>query len=643
MATKFGYIRRDEKSRVDWQEVGKSASDAILAERDRRVDLKAKIKTDSDLFETEVYNLPETDNNNLKNEMLSAANLISEKRLRQDRSLADGSLRLRDYTIQRQNLVGVGNDANELNKSRTETDKLFQDLVDAGNINPQSVAVRADLEKYLNLNNYGIQLTEDGNGFLAKRIQTENADGTFEETYSTNPKDIFSLKGAKANMGRILQMPELHGANGIITTIVGLAAETWQNPESGFKSVDDAWLNKNYQELIKAEIKSSLVNPDVASGIAGQYLQGYEYEFLKDGEKSKGGTSIPLKQNGRGTWEFDDESEQGKKVMTAVEDKMMMMVRGRMGKKSIAYSPNEIKAFQGLTETKTNAETTARLIGDIQQGSAKEVKSAIVYFEGSDAKITDFTIEDSGRTLSYTVTDSNGNQTERILNRSYSTEQFMTQMAKQVGDFDLDRLMKTDAYKAYENNLVESGKGRFSYSDLGDEISFGGTTTSPPKAIDNLNTMQTLGPDGETLISSKENFKTNYPTDPAAAITEVLEKSNFQGATLVENEGFLVINIPNVTTGAFVVEKGTSSEKVIKYIITLQNAARANKTVSPKETGISEANYGKATGLTGQELKDSWNGGAGDDTNTEAPTDIVDGSIFNNIGSIFNNTETETE
>ena len=68
MATKFGYIRRDEKSRVDWQEVGKSASDAILAERDRRVDLKAKIKTDSDLFETEVYNLPETDNNNLKNE-----------------------------------------------------------------------------------------------------------------------------------------------------------------------------------------------------------------------------------------------------------------------------------------------------------------------------------------------------------------------------------------------------------------------------------------------------------------------------------------------------------------------------------------------------------------------------------------------
>ena len=154
MATKFGYIRRDEKSRVDWQEVGKSASDAILAERDRRVDLKAKIKTDSDLFETEVYNLPETDNNNLKNEMLSAANLISEKRLRQDRSLADGSLRLRDYTIQRQNLVGVGNDANELNKSRTETDKLFQDLVDAGNINPQSVAVRADLEKYLNLRAY---------------------------------------------------------------------------------------------------------------------------------------------------------------------------------------------------------------------------------------------------------------------------------------------------------------------------------------------------------------------------------------------------------------------------------------------------------------------------------------------------------
>tara|TARA_R110002020_G_scaffold51666_8_gene146122 strand:+ start:58 stop:1011 length:954 start_codon:yes stop_codon:yes gene_type:complete len=300
MATNFGYIRRDQDARVNWQEVGKNASDSIQAEIDRRQTIKDDIAADSSALDAQIYENIDSDNADLASEMLSVANLVSEARLRQDQALQNGSLKLKDYTIQRNNLKqGVAN-ISEMNKSKIKIDSDFHALVQAGEINPQSVAVKAYNEQFENLNNYGVQLDEFGNPYLAKRIKIkDDVTGVITETFSTDPNDIYSIKGARANMGQILKQEDFSKK---VEGYVGLAGEMWVKSGGGFKSVDDAWQNKNFRKLLEAEIRADLTNPDFASGFAGQYLQGYEYAFLKGDEKAKA-NQIPLVQiNGR--WTF---------------------------------------------------------------------------------------------------------------------------------------------------------------------------------------------------------------------------------------------------------------------------------------------------------------------------------------------------
>lgn len=199
MATNFGYIRRDQDARVNWQEVGKNASDSIQAEIDRRQTIKDDIAADSSALDAQIYENIDSDNADLASEMLSVANLVSEARLRQDQALQNGSLKLKDYTIQRNNLKqGVAN-ISEMNKSKIKIDSDFHALVKDGTINPQSVAVKAYNEQFENLNNYGVQLDEFGNPYLAKRIKIkDDVTGVVTETFSTDPNDIYSIKGARA-------------------------------------------------------------------------------------------------------------------------------------------------------------------------------------------------------------------------------------------------------------------------------------------------------------------------------------------------------------------------------------------------------------------------------------------------------------
>lgn len=71
-----------------------------------------------------------------------------------------------------------------MNKSKIKIDTEFQALVQAGTINPQSVAVRAYNEQFENLNNFGIQLDEFGSPYLAKRIKIKDEEtGVINETF----------------------------------------------------------------------------------------------------------------------------------------------------------------------------------------------------------------------------------------------------------------------------------------------------------------------------------------------------------------------------------------------------------------------------------------------------------------------------
>ena len=639
MGTNFGYIRRDQDARVNWQEVGKNAIDTFQAEVDRRQTIKDDIAADSSALDTQIFDNIDSDNADLASEMLSVANLVSEARLRQDNALQNGSLKLRDYTIQRNNLKqGVAN-ISEMNKSKIKIDSDFHELVQSGNINPQSVAVKKYNEQFENLNNFGVQLDEFGNPYLAKRIKiTDDVTGVDVESFSTNPEDTYSIKGARANMGQILKQEDFSKK---VEGYAGLAGTTWQTSGGGFKTVDDAWNNKNFRKLIEAEIRADLVNPDFASGFAGQYLQGYEYAFLKGDKKAKG-NQIPLVQiNGR--WTFDSDSAQGKKIVNESVTKLTEMTRGAMSRKETPYSASEIKTFGEIKDEKQNIETVAEQIGNIYNGDVQDLKSALVFFEGNNAQISELNVTDDGSKFSYSVTDGQGGKITRTLDRNFGPENFLTQMSKQIGNFDLAQLKGTDAYDTW------SKRNNGNYTNLPSDTSFSSTMTSAPVPIEPIMSRQTLRIDekGKEQIVKvidvfNEDFDKGTDTNEKISLIQAeFEASGISDASVSKGDpekfgakDWLVINVPGVTTAPIIIKGNKGGKPVANILMRIQLAKRKGEVLTPADFGIDKSTFEGGTGLSGQALDDAYNGGKGDESITGRGSNTsggVQGSMFNQV------------
>ena len=622
MATNFGYIRRDQDARVNWQEVGKNASDSIQAEIDRRQTIKDDIAADSSALDAQIYENIDSDNADLASEMLSVANLVSEARLRQDQALQNGSLKLKDYTIQRNNLKqGVAN-ISEMNKSKIKIDSDFHALVKSGEINPQSVAVKAYNEQFENLNNYGVQLDEFGNPYLAKRIKIkDDVTGVVTETFSTDPNDIYSIKGARANMGQILKQEDFSEK---VKDYAGLAGTMWVESGGGFKSVDDAWQNKNFRKLIEAEIRADLTNPDFASGFAGQYLQGYEYAFLKGDEKAKA-NQIPLVQiNGR--WTFDTDSEQGKKIVNESVTKLTEMTRGAMSRKEVGYSASEISGFSKNRTERQDFDEDVFQVGQIYQGqSEQQIRDAFVYF-GTKNKKQYKVISSDGNTL----TISDGTETVTI-DRNVSAESFLEQMGLFLGDNNIGRAKTNKKYKEWGFETIDGKKVlRNQPSVISDEINF--TVNQIPKAEEPGKIITSASVlEGEELVPAVQAFEKSYKNNRFTSIKTEFER--FGKGEVVKVKNLFKIKMPGVTTMPLIIPNDLSYKKMLEILTVLEsNSSMSQNDVNEllalpitKNRWLRENGYSQ----TGQKGKDAWNGGNGGNSSDESSDESSSESTFN--------------
>ena len=622
MATNFGYIRRDQDARVNWQEVGKNASDSIQAEIDRRQTIKDDIAADSSALDAQIYENIDSDNADLASEMLSVANLVSEARLRQDQALQNGSLKLKDYTIQRNNLKqGVAN-ISEMNKSKIKIDSDFHALVQAGEINPQSVAVKAYNEQFENLNNYGVQLDEFGNPYLAKRIKIkDDVTGVITETFSTDPNDIYSIKGARANMGQILKQVDFSKK---VTDYAGLAGEMWVKSGGGFKSVDDAWQNKNFRKLLEAEIRADLTNPDFASGFAGQYLQGYEYAFLKGDEKAKA-NQIPLVQiNGR--WTFDTDSEQGKKIVNESVEKLTEMTRGGMSRKEVGYSASEISGFRKNTAERQDFDEDVFQVGQIYTGTEQDIRDALVYFGTKNKKQYKLITSDGN-----TITISDGTETVTI-DRNVNAENYLEQTGLFLGDDNIGRAKTNKKYKEWGFETVDGEQVlRNQPSPISDSINF--TVNQIPKAGEPGKIITSASVlDGGELVPATTAFKKSYAgTGKFGALKTEFER--FGKGEVIKVQSEFKIKMPGVTTMPLIIPNNLSYDKMLEILTVLESNSSmsqndVNKLLSvpiTREQWLERNGYA----TTGQRGIDAWNDGNGGDSSDESSDGSSSESTFN--------------
>ena len=636
MATSFGYVREDREDRVNWAQIGKDASQLILDERQRRLDEKERIRTESKEFNDELYDAIPTDNNLIRTAALDMANLMSAERLQQDRDLQDGILSVRDYTIQRQNLYNTAEMAADINSKKSKAYELYIKAVNEGNLSPESSAVKAYYEQFTSLDSFGLQLDPSGNGYFTPKI-FENG---VVVGYSEDPKDFVGMKGYQDNLFALKPAVDLEDDNSIVNMVVGAAAETWKIAGGGFKTVQDAWQNESYQAELENIIRGQLVNPDVASAIAGKYFSKYEYEFLIGGQKSKGGDVIPLRINpSSGQWQFDMESEQGQKVLDDVVQMIKNRARAKMNREETPYSASEIKTFSDIKEKKKDKEEVASQLFKLQQGDADEVKAAVRFFEGNN-NITNFTIVDNGTSFTYDVTDANGNTFQRQIDRSVNPELFFTQVGEKFSEFSLGELKGTKTFKRLKDNTLADAsnpENQLFYSNLSSPIEFEAINVTPPDTSKIKSILTDTYLKGETITSVKQRFKDNFDLGFEEAMNVELTSSGVGSAQVVGEDGkYAVINIPNVTAGNIII-KNNDKENLIKAIAKIQDAAKSGGKVSNQDMmkifnmSLDEAKvfYKTITGADEQAVEDAFGAGSVEGAGNTGSGGI-DGSQFNN-------------
>lgn len=105
MATYYKYADRSASSQVNWAEIGKNLTDTLQEESRIREEKKAAIDEATRQYGLTLEQSPQGENTTFNQWGLDYAADAQEARLLQDRLLKSGKLKLKDYTIMRQNLT----------------------------------------------------------------------------------------------------------------------------------------------------------------------------------------------------------------------------------------------------------------------------------------------------------------------------------------------------------------------------------------------------------------------------------------------------------------------------------------------------------------------------------------------------------
>jgi molybdopterin converting factor small subunit len=116
MATYYKYAERSADSQINWAEVGKNMSDMLKEETRIREEKKAAIDAASREFGQTLANPPQGEHKGANQWALEYADNASKFMLMQDRLLKSGQMKLKDYTVARQNILDGTDQAFNLTK-----------------------------------------------------------------------------------------------------------------------------------------------------------------------------------------------------------------------------------------------------------------------------------------------------------------------------------------------------------------------------------------------------------------------------------------------------------------------------------------------------------------------------------------------
>lgn len=352
MATYYKYAERSAESQINWAEVGKDMSDMLKEETRVREEKKAAIDAASREFGNTLANPPQGEHKGANQWALEYGDNASQFMLMQDRLLKSGQMKLKDYTIARQNILDGTDHAFNLAKDyqavfadkmeRYKTDKsqdLEQWLMAQAEgysdfnksqlyINPTNGSVSVAMKEKQMIDGKEVYaMNKNPNEFASISTLRNQIAGKYDK-YDTNSATDAFVKGLGEEVTSSIAKAASLSAGGLILNIEDIRSRTDIDPAT--KAILYQFSDSENQF-----IKGSLANPydrlSVLTNSKKFAPNGQQYGFTYKEEEAKANPNkILLKvdpSSGQPTPQFTDEQ------MKVSEDFMRTELRAKYTRK----------------------------------------------------------------------------------------------------------------------------------------------------------------------------------------------------------------------------------------------------------------------------------------------------------------------
>lgn len=197
MATYYKYAERSADSQINWAEVGKDMSDMLKEETRIREEKKSAIDAASREFGNTLANPPQGEHKGANQWALEYGDNAAQFMLMQDRLLKSGQMKLKDYTIARQNILDGTDRAFNLTKDYQAVfaDKMERYKTDKSQDLEQWLMGQAEGYSDFNKSQLYINPT-DGTVSVAMK-ELKKVDGKDVYVMNTNPNEFTSINTLK--------------------------------------------------------------------------------------------------------------------------------------------------------------------------------------------------------------------------------------------------------------------------------------------------------------------------------------------------------------------------------------------------------------------------------------------------------------
>lgn len=352
MATYYKYAERSADSQINWAEVGKSMSDMLANETRVREQKKAAIDAASREFGQTLANPPQGEHKGANQWALEYADNASQFMLMQDRLLKSGQMKLKDYTVARQNILDGTDQAFNLTKEYQANfaDKMERYKTDKSQDLEQWLMGQA--EGYSDFNKSELYINPTDGTLSVAMKEKKVVDGKEVYVMNKNPNQFTSISTLR---NQIAGKYDKYNTNEVTDAFVkGLGEEVTSAIKQG-ASLTSGGLILNVEDIRKRTdlsedgkqilykfadsenqfIKSALTNPfdrlSVLTNSKKFAPNGQQYGFTYDEAEAKANPAKVLLRrdpsSGQPTPQFNDEQ------MKVSEDFMRTELRAKYTRK----------------------------------------------------------------------------------------------------------------------------------------------------------------------------------------------------------------------------------------------------------------------------------------------------------------------